>query len=222
VILVEAGSRLLPAFAPELAEKARRELERIGVEVLLDSPVEAIDAEGVTVGGRRIDCRNVIWAAGMRGAGICSWLGGEQDRLGRVVVGPDLSVPGRPEIFVVGDAACIRQGTGILPGVAPVAIQSGRYAGRAILRRLQGQPALPPFVYVDKGSMAAIGRTFAIMEARGMRLSGRLAKLAWAFLHIWYLMQNKDKLIVFVKWVWHYFTGTRGTRLIERRSNVPK
>ena len=220
VILVEAGSRLLPAFTPELAEKSRRELERIGVEVLLNSPVEAIDAEGVTVGGKRICSRNVIWAAGVRGAGVCDLLGSERDRMGRVMVEADLTVPGHPEIFVVGDAACIRHGTGALPGVAPVAIQSGRYAGQAILRRLQGQPALPPFVYVDKGNMAAIGRTFAIMEARGMRLSGRLAKLAWAFLHIWYLMQSKDRLIVFVKWVWHYFTGTRGTRLIERQTKV--
>ena len=220
VILVEAGSRLLPAFTPELAEKSRRELERIGVEVLLNSPVEAIDAEGVTVGGKRICSRNVIWAAGVRGAGVCDLLGSERDRMGRVMVEADLTVPGHPEIFVVGDAACIRHGTGALPGVAPVAIQSGRYAGQAILRRLRGQPALPPFVYVDKGNMAAIGRTFAIMEARGMRLSGRLAKLAWAFLHIWYLMQSKDRLIVFVKWVWHYFTGTRGTRLIERQTKL--
>ncbi|HEY6009310.1 MAG TPA: NAD(P)/FAD-dependent oxidoreductase [Geobacteraceae bacterium] len=221
VILVEAGPRLLPAFAPELAEKARRELERMGVEVLLDSPVEAIDAEGVTLGGVRIASRNVIWAAGVRGATMCGWLGSERDRMGRVVVEPDLTVPGHPEIFVVGDAACIRRESGTLPGVAPVAIQSGRYAGRAILRRLQGQPALPPFVYFDKGNMAAIGRTFAIMESAGVRLSGRIAKLAWAFLHIWYLMQNEDRLIIFMKWVWHYFTGTRGTRLIERQTNSP-
>jgi NADH dehydrogenase len=217
VILVEAGSRLLQAFAPGLAEKAHRELERIGVEVLLDSPVEAIDADGVIVGGRRIASRNVIWAAGVRGAGMCVWLGSERDRQGRVVVEPDLTVPGHPEIFVAGDAASIRQDASALPGVAPVAIQSGRYAGQSLLRRLQGRPAFPPFVYIDKGNMATIGRTFAIMEADGVRISGRLAKLAWAFLHIWYLMQNKDRLIVFMKWVWHYFTGTRGTRLIERR-----
>jgi NADH dehydrogenase FAD-containing subunit len=222
VVLVEAGPRLLPAFAPELSEKAQREQERIGVEVRINSPVESIDAEGVTVGGGRIASRNVIWAAGVRGAGICGLVGTERDRQGRVVVEPDLTVPGHPDIFVVGDAACIRQGDRPLPGVAPVAIQSGRYAGQSVLRRLQGRPALPPFVYFDKGNMAAIGRTFAIMEAKGIRLSGRLAKLAWAFLHIWYLMQNEDRFIVFMKWVWHYFTGTRGTRLIERQTNPRK
>jgi NADH dehydrogenase len=181
VLLVEAGPRLLPAFAPELAEKARRELERIGVEVRLNSPVEDIGAEGVTIGGQRIASRNVIWAAGVRGAGLCGLLGSERDRQGRVVVAPDLTVPDHPEIFVAGDAASIRHGTGTLPGVAPVAIQSGRYVGRAILRRLQGRSAPPPFVYHDKGNMATIGRTFAIMESDRVRLSGRLAKLAWAF-----------------------------------------
>jgi NADH dehydrogenase FAD-containing subunit len=221
VILVEGGPRLLPAFSQELADKARRELERIGVEVRLGSRVEQIDADGVTVGGKRIASRNVIWAAGVRGAGLCGLLGSERDRQGRVVVEPDLTVPGHPEIFVVGDAASIRHGTGTLPGVAPVAIQSGRYAGRAILRRLQGGPAPPPFGYHDKGNMATIGRTFAIMESNRVRLSGRLAKLAWAFLHIWYLMQNEDKLVVFLKWVWHYFTRTRGTRIIEGRTKSP-
>jgi NADH dehydrogenase len=221
VILVEAGPRLLPAFAPDLAEKAHRELERIGVEVRLDSAVENIDAEGVTIGGKRIASRNVIWAAGVRGAGMCGLLGSERDRQGRVVVEPDLTVPGHPEIFVAGDAASIRHGTGTLPGVAPVAIQSGRYAGRAILRRLQGGPASSPFVYHDKGNMATIGRAFAIMESDRVRLSGRLAKLAWAFLHIWYLMQNEDKLVVFMKWMWQFFTRTRGTRLIEGRTQSP-
>jgi NADH dehydrogenase len=221
VILVEAGPRLLPAFAPELAEKARRELERIGVEVRLNSPVENIDGGGVSIGGQRIASRNVIWAAGVRGAGVCALLGSERDRQGRVVVAPDLTVPGHPEIFVVGDAASIRHGTETLPGVAPVAIQSGRYAGRAIRRRLQGGPAPPPFVYRDKGNMATIGRGFAIMQTDGVRFSGHLAKLAWAFLHIWYLMQNEDKLVVFMKWMWQYFTGTRGTRLIERGTKRP-
>ncbi len=215
VILVEAGPRLLPAFAPELAAKAHRELERIGVEVWLNSPVEKIGAEGVTIGGKSIASRNVIWAAGVRGAGMCGLLGSERDRQGRVVVEPDLTIPGHPEIFVAGDAASIRHGTETLPGVAPVAIQSGRYVGRAILRRLQGAPAAPPFAYRDKGNMATIGRAFAIMESDGVRLSGRFAKLAWAFLHIWYLMQNEDKLVIFMKWMWNYFTRTRGTRLIS-------
>jgi NADH dehydrogenase len=215
VILVEAGPRLLPAFAPELAEKAHWELERIGVEVWLNSRVENIDADGVNIGGKRVASRNVIWAAGVQGAGLCGLLGGERDRQGRLVVESDLTIPGHSEIFVVGDAASIRHGTGTLPGVAPVAIQSGRYAGRAILRRLQGGPEPPPFVYHDKGNMATIGRTFAIMESNRVRISGRAAKLAWAFLHIWYLMQNEDKLAVFMKWSWHYFTRTRGTRLIE-------
>ena len=220
VILIEAGPRLLPSFAPELAEKASQKLNRMGVEVITGTPVEAIDAEGVTVGGRRIASRTVIWAAGIRATAAGSWLGTELDRMGRVVVEPDLTVAGHPEVFVVGDAACIKQGQGSLPGVAPVAMQSGRYAGRAILNRLLDRPPLPPFVYFNKGNMATIGRAFAIIEAAGVRLSGRMAKIAWAFLHIWYLMPNDDRLIIFLKWVWNYFTGTRGTRLIKGRNSL--
>lgn len=219
VVLIEAGPRLLPAFAPELAEKSRRKLVQMGVEVMTGTRVEAIDAEGVTIGGRRIGSRTVIWAAGIRATPVGSWLGAKLDRMGRVVVDPDLTVAEYPELFVVGDASCIGQDGGPLPGVAPVAMQTGRYAGRAILNSLLDRPPLPPFVYSDKGNMATIGRTFAIMETAGIRLSGRMAKLAWAFLHIWYLMHNDDRLVVFLKWVWHFFTGTRGTCLIEGRKN---
>jgi NADH dehydrogenase FAD-containing subunit len=216
VILVEAGPRLLPAFSPPLAEKVRRELERMGVEVRLGQPVAEVDAEGVVVGCERIASRNVVWAAGVKASSAARWLGAATDRAGRVVVGPDLTVPGQPEIYVAGDLASIVQDGAPLPGVAPVAMQSGRYVGQAIRRRLRGGAPLPPFRYFDKGNMATISRTYAIMESAGVRLSGPIAKLAWAFLHIWYLMQNEDKLIVFLKWTWHYLTGKRGTRLIEK------
>jgi len=174
-----------------------------------------IDADGAVIAGERIGSRNVIWAAGVKASLAGNWLGAETDRAGRVVVEPDLTVPGHPEIYVVGDTAAIVKEGKPLPGVAPVAMQSGRYAGRAVLQRLRGERPLPPFSYLDKGNMATISRTFAIMEVGKFKLSGRPAKLAWAFLHIWYLMQNDQKLVVFVNWCWHYFTGKRGTRLIE-------
>jgi NADH dehydrogenase FAD-containing subunit len=215
IILVEAGPRVLPMFSPGLSEKARIKLERIGVEVRLGHPVEQVDAEGVTIGGELIKTRNVIWTAGVRATPVGTWLAAETDRMGRVKVGSDLTVPGHPEIFVVGDAAEIIQNGRPLPGVAPVALQSGRYAGKVIARRVAGKPALPPFAYVDKGILATISLNYALLESGPFRLSGPIAKLAWAFVHVFYLMQNDDRMVVFLKWMYAYFTRKRGTRIIE-------
>jgi NADH dehydrogenase FAD-containing subunit len=215
IILVEAGPRVLPMFSPELSEKGLLKLRRMGVEVRLGHAVEQVDAEGVTIGGERIKTRNVIWTAGVRATPVGRWLAVGTDRMGRVKVGPDLSIPGHPEIFVVGDAAEIIQNGRPLPGVAPVALQSGRYAGKVIARRISGQPALPPFVYIDKGILATVARNYALLESGPFRLAGPIAKLAWAFVHIFYLMQNEDRVVVFVKWVYAYFTRKRGTRIIE-------
>lgn len=215
IILVEAGPRVLPVFSPGLSEKARIKLEQMSVEVRLGQAVEQVDAEGVTIAGERIKTRNVIWTAGVRATPVGKWLEVETDRMGRVKVGPDLTVPGHPEIFVVGDAAGIIQNGRPLPGVAPVALQSGRYAGKAIARRVAGEPALPPFVYLDKGILATVARNYALMESGPFRLAGPIAKLAWAFVHIFYLMQNEDRVVVFVKWMYAYFTSKRGTRIIE-------
>jgi NADH dehydrogenase FAD-containing subunit len=215
IILVEAGPRVLPMFSPGLSEKARIRLERMGVEVRLGHAVEHVDAEGVTIGGERIKTRNMIWTAGVRATPVGKWLAVETDRMGRVKVGPDLTVPGHPEIFVLGDAAEIIQNGRPLPGVAPVALQSGRYAGKVIARRVTGEPALPPFAYVDKGILATISRNYALLESGPFKLSGPIAKVAWAFVHIFYLMENDDRMVVFVKWVYAYFTRKRGTRIIE-------
>jgi NADH dehydrogenase len=215
IVLVEAGPRVLPMFSPGLSEKALLKLERMGVEVRLGHAVEQVDAEGVTIAGERIKTRNVIWTAGVRATPVGRWLAVETDRMGRVKVGPDLSVPGHPGIFVVGDAAEIIQNGRPLPGVAPVALQSGRYAGKVIARRVSGQPALPPFVYLDKGILATVARNYALLESGPFRLAGLIAKLAWAFIHIFYLMQNDDRMVVFLKWMYAYFTKKRGTRIIE-------
>jgi NADH dehydrogenase len=215
IVLVEAGPRVLPMFSLELSEQARVKLERIGVEVRLGHPVEQVDGEGVTIAGERIKTCNVIWTAGVRATPVGKWLAVETDRMGRVKVGPDLTVPDHPEIFVVGDAAEIIQHGRPLPGVAPVALQSGRYAGKVIARRVAGEPVLPRFLYVDKGILATISRNYALLESGRVRLAGRFAKVAWAFIHILYLMQNEDRMVVFVKWMYAYFTRKRGTRIID-------
>src|SRR5512139_135093 len=215
IVLVEAGPRVLPMFSPGLSEKALLKLQRMGVEVCLGQAVEQVDAEGVTIGGERIKTRSVIWTAGVRATPVGRWLGVETDRMGRVKVRSDLTVPGHPEVFVVGDAAEIIQNGRPLPGVAPVALQSGRYAGKVIARRVAGKPALPPFVYLDKGILATVSRNYALLEFGPFRLAGLIAKLAWAFVHIFYLMQIDDRVVVFVKWMYAYFTSKRGTRIIE-------
>lgn len=215
IVLVEAGPRVLPMFSPGLSEKALLKLQRMGVEVRLGHAVEQVDAKGVTIGGERIKTRNVIWTAGIRATPVGRWLGVETDRMGRVKVRSDLTVPGHPEVFVVGDAAEIIQNGQPLPGVAPVALQSGRYAGKVIAGRVSGQPGLPPFVYLDKGILATVSGNYALLESGPFRLAGLIAKLAWAFVHIFYLMQIDDRVVVFVKWMYAYFTSKRGTRIIE-------
>jgi NADH dehydrogenase FAD-containing subunit len=217
IILVEAGPRVLPMFALALSVKAQAKLERLGVEVRLGHGVEQVDAQGVVVAGQRIAARNVIWTAGVRATPVARWLGVEADRGGRVRVGPDLSLPGHPEVFVVGDAALILQGPDgrPLPGIAPVALQSGHHVGRAIARRVMGKPGPGPFCYADKGMLATVSRGFAVLQSGPFRMAGVLAKCAWAFVHIFYLMENDDRVLVFLKWAYEYFTWRRGTRIIE-------
>ncbi|HTP04027.1 MAG TPA: NAD(P)/FAD-dependent oxidoreductase [Nitrospirota bacterium] len=216
IVLVEAGPRVLPMFSPELSEKARIKLDQLGVEVRLGHAVQQIDAEGLTVGGERIRSRNIIWSAGVRATTVGKWLGVGTDRLGRIKVAPDLTIPGHPSIFVVGDAAEIMQNGRALPGLAPVAIQSGRYAGEVIARKVAGKPVSPPFVYLDKGMLATISRNWAAMELGRLKLTGPIAKLAWAFVHIFSLLQTEDRMVVFLKWFYTYLTNKRGTRLIEK------
>ena len=217
IVLLEAAPRILPTFAPRLAAAAARRLAAIGIEVRTGTPVDGVDARGVDAGGERIAAANVFWTAGVRPTPAAAWLGAPADRSGRVRVEPDLTVAGHPEIFVVGDVARLEQDGTPLPGVAQVALQQGRYAGRAAARRIAGKPPLPPFRYRDKGNLAVVGRNFALFERGRWRLSGFVAWLVWAFVHIRYLELFQHKLVVFAEWGWTYLTRQRGSRLILGR-----
>jgi len=214
IVLIEAGPRILPTFHPELAAKVHRRLERMGVEVRCGRPVELVDAAGVVVGGERIEAGVVLWTAGVQPSPAAAWLGAETDRAGRVRVDDDLSLPGHPEVFVVGDVAGKTQDGAPLPGVAQVAIQGGRDVGRRIAARVRGRAAPPPFRYRDKGNLAVVGRNYAVLERGRLRLSGFPAWLVWAFVHIQFLALFNNKLLVFAQWIWSYFTFQRGSRLI--------
>jgi NADH:ubiquinone reductase (H+-translocating) len=214
IILIEGGPRILPAFSERLSRKAHTRLTRMGVEIRTNARVEHVDAEGVVVGGERIASRTVLWTAGVTPSPAAQWLKAEADHAGRVRVLPDLSVPGRPEIFVVGDTTSLDQDGKPLPGVAQVAMQQGRYVGRSIAGRVADQAPPPPFRYFDKGNMAVIGRNFAIMESGRAHLSGFIAWLAWAAIHIAFLPQAGNRLMVFTQWAWSYITKQGGARLI--------
>jgi NADH dehydrogenase len=214
LILVEAGPRILPAFAESLSAAATAKLAKLGVEVRTGAAVEKVDAEGVMVRGERIPTRNVFWAAGVKGSPAAQWLGAEADRAGRVKVLADCSVPAHPQIFVVGDTACLEDGGKPLPGVAQVAIQQGRYVGRQIARRLNGKPDLPAFRYFNKGNLATVGRNFAVMEAFGVRSAGLFAKMVWAFIHIQFLVLTSSRIGTLFRWSWKLFTRQRLARLI--------
>jgi NADH dehydrogenase len=222
VCLVEYQDRVLPTFPPDLSKKALRSLEQLGVEVILGAEVTQVEAERITY--RRegaihvLAARTILWAAGVRasplGQALAQATGAETDRTGRVVVEPDLSVPGHPEIFVIGDLANVRHQTGKpLPGLAPVAMQEGRYVAKLIRRRLSGK-TLPPFRYRDRGTLATIGRYKAVADLRFIRLSGHLAWLIWLFVHLMSIVQIGNRVLVFVQWGWNYFTRDRAARLI--------
>lgn len=223
VILMEGGPRLLTAYPEELSVKARQALENLGVEVRLNSAVTRIEAHAVYAGDERIPTSNVVWAAGVAASPLGRSLGVDTDRTGRVEVAPDLSVPGYPEVFVVGDLASFKHQTGApLPGVAPVAMQEAKAAAANILRTIEGEPR-EPFHYRDKGSMATIGRASAVARLAGMNLSGLIAWLAWLFIHILFLIGFRNRLIVLIQWAWSYLTWQRSARLIvvEDESREP-
>ncbi len=214
VVLLEGMDRVLPPFPDGLSTSARRQLERIGVEVRTAARVTAIDPEGVTVGAERIAARTVLWAAGVAASPLGRLLGGPLDRAGRVLVAPDLSLPGHPEVFVVGDLAAVRQADGSpVPGVAPAAIQEGRHAARNVLRAALGRPPVP-FTYRDEGLLATIGRAAAVARVGGLQLSGLGAWLLWLFVHIFFLIGFRNRVAVILQWAWSYLTFGRGARLI--------
>jgi NADH dehydrogenase len=214
VVLIESGPRLLATFHPDLSDAARRSLQMLGVQVRLGRPVTRCDECGVEVDGARIDARTLMWAAGVMASPAAQWLGVEADRAGKVKVNPDLSVPGHPDIFVLGDTASVVGPDGRpLPGVAPVAKQQGAYVARLIKARLKGGN-LPPFEYRDFGSMATIGRKSAVVQIGRLRVTGLIAWLIWSVAHIYFLIGFRNRLAVVLNWGWNYLTFQRGTRLI--------
>jgi NADH dehydrogenase len=214
IVLVEAEARILGSFSEDLARRSKQALERLGVEVREGSRVECVDAEGVIVGGERIGSRNVIWAAGVRASAAAEWLGVDHDRSGRVKVLDDCRVAGFPEIFVIGDTMTMQQDRKPLPGVAQVAIQQGKYAAQAIIHRIEKESGSGPFRYFDKGSLATVGRAFAILQAGKVHMSGFLAWIAWLVVHIFFLIGFRNRAVVLVQWAWAYITYQRGARLI--------
>jgi len=221
IVLLEGGKRILPSFDEGLAGAARRQLNNLGVIVRTGAVAEAIDDKGVTVGGQVLPAATVIWAAGVAASPLAALVGAQLDRSGRAVAGPGLETQSGSGVFVIGDAASVTQNGKPVPGVAQGAIQQGDYVGKVIAARVGGGPAPAPFRYRDKGSMAVVGKDFALLEAPGNRLSGRLAWLIWAFIHIAFLPQLQNRLRVGIQWLWSYWTGQRGSRLItERRSDA--
>jgi NADH dehydrogenase len=225
ILLVEAADRVLTSFPPSLSAKAASSLGRLGVTPLLGQTVVGVDEEGVTVAdpsGRseRLAARTVVWAAGVTASGLASRLGelsgAERDRAGRVTVEPDLTLPGHPEVFALGDMVRVRGADGTpvtLPGVAPVAMQQGRYAAVVVRARLRGRDT-KPFHYRDKGNLATIGRARAVADVGGLRLSGLIAWITWVGVHLWYLVGFQNRVIVFIRWVFSFATHGRGARLI--------
>ena len=215
ILLVEAGPRVLAGFPEKLAAFALQSLERMGVEVLLDTPIETIDAHGVTARGGHLDAANVIWCAGVEASPVARWLGTPTAKGGRVRVAPDLSLPGRPEIFVIGDAAFVAGPDGEpLPGLAPVAKQQGRYVGELIAARARGGPTPPPFRYRNEGALATIGRHSAVADLGWIRLTGWVAWVLWGIVHIFFLIGFRNRMAVFLNWVWAWLTYGRGALLI--------
>jgi NADH dehydrogenase len=216
VQLIEAGPRVLGSFPPSLSAKAAAQLQRLGVDVLTGSPVQAIDAQGYQRGGERIAARTVLWAAGVAASPLGGLLGAPLDRAGRVQVLPDLSLPGHPEVFVAGDLAAVAQPGGQpVPGIAPAAKQMGRHVARVIEARLRGRgDAAPPFAYQDWGNLATIGRMAAVVDLRGLRLSGLLAWWFWLGAHVFYLIGFRNRLVVLTNWAWAYWTYQRYARIV--------
>jgi NADH dehydrogenase len=232
VLLVEMADRVLLTFPPSLSRKAASQLEHLGVTPMLGHTVVGIDAESVTVeaageAARRIPAHNVIWAAGVTASALGGMLaeqcGGEVDKAGRILVEPDLTLPGNPEVFAIGDMIRVRGRDGeaqVLPGVAPVAMQQGRYAAKAVRARLEGRP-VSAFHYFDKGNLATIGRARAVADLHLLRLSGFPAWLTWLFVHLFYLIGFQNRLLVFVRWSFSFLTRDRGARVIAEARPEP-
>ncbi|CDX54991.1 FAD-dependent pyridine nucleotide-disulfide oxidoreductase [Mesorhizobium plurifarium] len=217
VVLIEAGDRILANFAPQLSDYARKALERLGVTVELGRPVTQLDAEGVVFGDKRLPARTIIWAAGVAASPAAEWLGAAADRAGRVIVEPDLTVPGNPDIFVIGDTAHVLRPDGKpVPGVAPSAKQEGKHVAATIKARLAGDTATRPFQYRHAGDLATIGKRAAAIDFGWIKLTGWLAWWLWGIAHIYFLIDFRNRLAVSLSWLWIYLTGQRSARLITQ------
>lgn len=215
VLLIEAGPRILPTFPEQLARKAHKALNRLGVEIKAGARVEEIDADGVSMAGQFVASKTVIWSAGVAASPVGTWLGAEVDRSGHVCVNADLSVPDHPNIFVIGDSTSLMQDGHPLPGVAPVAMQQGHYVASLIKQRVTKKGLERPFRYFDKGNLATIGRSYAIADLRGrLRLAALPGWVFWLLVHIFYLIGFRNRLLTLIQWAWTYFTYDRSARLI--------
>jgi NADH dehydrogenase FAD-containing subunit len=221
ILLVDVAPRVLMQFSERLSRAALKRLETLGVEVRLGHGVDLVDAEGVVIAGERFASKTVIWTAGVAPSPAATWLNTETDHAGRVRVQQNLTVPGRSEILVIGDTAFLEQNGKPLPGVAQVAMQQGHYAGKYIQTRLVGGQLAKPFKYFDKGSMAVVGRGFAVLQAGNFTLSGFSAWLAWAAIHLEFLATSSLRISVFVQWVLTYLTRQTGPRLILKERTEP-
>lgn len=217
VLLIEAGARVLPAFVDELSAYAHRSLEQLGVEIKLGQPVTNCSADGIACGGGEIAAATIIWAAGVQASPAARWLEAPADRAGRVEVGPDLTVPGHPEIFVIGDTASVSAPDGKpVPGIAPAAKQQGAYVAEAIRLRVAGEPAAGPFRYNHQGSLATIGKRLAVIDFGRIRLKGALAWWIWGLAHIYFLIGVRNRLSVALSWLWIHTWNQRASRLITQ------
>jgi NADH dehydrogenase FAD-containing subunit len=222
VVLVDMAPRVLGPFSESLSKAAKARLEKLGVEVRLGHAVDQIDADGIMVGGERIASKTVIWTAGVSPSPAGKWLKVETDRAGRVRIQKDLTVPGHAEIFVVGDTASLDQNGKPLAGVAQVAMQQGRYAAKVIHNRVAGRRPPDSFSYFDKGTMAVVGKGFAVLQSGKVQISGFVAWLTWAVVHLQFLATSSLRLTVFLQWIWTYVTGQRGSRLIVNHHGSDK
>ena len=233
ILLFEAAPRILPTYPEDLSNRAHEHLQRIGVDVRTNAKVENVDADGVLVNGQRIGSRTVLWAAGVVASPAGQWLGAEMDRAGRVKVNPDLTAPGRSNVFVIGDTASVvaptrnllgfSKGAQALPGIAQPAIQEGKYVARVIRRRVTGQSPAAPFWYWDKGNLAIVGRTFAVADLHFVRFSGVTAWLLWLGVHIYFLIGFANRALVMLQWGVSFWTKRRGVRIfpLDRQPRVP-
>jgi NADH dehydrogenase len=216
IVLIEAGPRILPALPENLSRYAQTALQRMGVEVLVNTKVTGCDADGVSLGDKRIQTQTIVWAAGVVASPAAQWIGAEHDRAGRILVNADLSIPGHPNIFVAGDLAAARDKAGHpVPGIAPAAKQMGRYVGRVIAARIAGRAEPKPFVYRHYGDLATVGRKAAVVKLGRFELTGFLGWWFWGVAHIYFLIGLRNRFMVALTWLWSYLTFKRGARLIS-------